>query len=339
MGESSKSKGFTEEETYWILGVINVFFSSWLAGAFPATYWIYYIGKILYLLIARLYKFQLKKMQFFLLDYCYTINYLLVIYLILAVCFSGGNSFKETSYYAFRLLFSATTGPLAISVLAFRNSLVFHSLDQITILAIHWSPAVSMWGMRWWVNDLEKTFSSTFYVGCGEPYAENQAELFFSNDVCKGSFVELWVYPVIAYVVLYSIPYGLFFFYFGKEYIEKNGYKTNYAHMQDNPSVKYILNIGGPDYKELKYSLMHGTAVCMALFAGVLFWHSFALHTIYLGLILLTAITNGSSYYFRVYLKQMYKKWLSEESEEIEEEAQESTEETQKMVGVPGDEL
>lgn len=40
-------------------------------------------------------------------------------------------------------------GPLAWSIIAFRNSLVFHSLDKNTSLFLHWFPAVVAWTQRW----------------------------------------------------------------------------------------------------------------------------------------------------------------------------------------------
>ena len=205
--------GYSESEILWSLGVLNVFFSSWLAGAFPWTYWIVHFWKMLYLLVVRVRRFSLDKKIFFLCDFCYMVNYALFVWYILCVALRESGDMETISYYAFRCFFTMSVGPLCMSIAAFRNSLVFHSLDQITILALHWSPNVAMWGMRWWLNDLESTFPNTFYIGCGEPDAPWQFTLFFSeSDTCAGNFVELWCIPVLAYIACYSIPYSFFFF-------------------------------------------------------------------------------------------------------------------------------
>ena len=55
----------------------------------------------------------------------------------------------------FRMFFTFSTGPLAISIALFRNSLVFHSFDHMCILAVHIGPPLTLYGMRWYAEDLE----------------------------------------------------------------------------------------------------------------------------------------------------------------------------------------
>ncbi len=50
-------------------------------------------------------------------------------------------------------LFIWFTGPLAWAVLAWRNSLVFHSLDKITSLFIHLTPGILLHSLRWLATD------------------------------------------------------------------------------------------------------------------------------------------------------------------------------------------
>lgn len=47
----------------------------------------------------------------------------------------------------FRVAYAFAMGPLALSVFAFRNGLVFHSITQLTILAVHIGPAAAIFGM------------------------------------------------------------------------------------------------------------------------------------------------------------------------------------------------
>ena len=48
-----------------------------------------------------------------------------------------------------RLNYVLSTGPLAIASIAWRNSLVFHSLDKVTSTLIHVFPPVLMYNVRW----------------------------------------------------------------------------------------------------------------------------------------------------------------------------------------------
>jgi hypothetical protein len=128
------------DEIYYFIGVANVMFSSWLIGAYPHCYWIHHTVKMIILLTIRIVKFTEKRLQFWLFDYCYVINYLLLLYYLLSLAGSC-----PVPQIVFRILFTSCVGPLALSIAAFRNSLVFHSSDNIVILAVHFSPNVAIW--------------------------------------------------------------------------------------------------------------------------------------------------------------------------------------------------
>lgn len=293
------------DERQFVIGVLNLMFSSWLIGAYPYAYWVYHSAKLIVLMTIRVFSFTQKKMQFWLLDYCYVINYTSILYFACCVLKAYAPScapMKAIDYWGptvFRIAFSACVGPLAISILAFRNSLIFHSPDHITILAVHLSPNIAVWGMRWWVRELNETFQDTFHVGCGlNP--PSQFNLFFSTQDCPGDLIDLYCWPLAHYCVCWNIPYALFFFVFARRMLEDGGYSTMYEDMQKQEFVRKILSIGGESGKPIKYMLMHGFGVACIMFMGPLLWHSFALHTIYLSLLVLVSINNGSTFYFEV---------------------------------------
>ena len=149
--------GYTSEEIWWTLGVLNVFLSAWLAGAIPHVYWIWHLLKMSFLIVWRGREYIKKKMGLILFDYCFLVNYLFYIYYILSLFMSmNSNSGKDYGYiseYIFRILFTASVGPLALSIVFMRNSLVFHDLNSISILALHWSPNIAIWGQRWFTKD------------------------------------------------------------------------------------------------------------------------------------------------------------------------------------------
>jgi hypothetical protein len=49
----------------------------------------------------------------------------------------------------FQILFSLATGPVTFAIMAWRNSLVFHSLDRLTTVAVHAFPPLVIYIMRW----------------------------------------------------------------------------------------------------------------------------------------------------------------------------------------------
>lgn len=128
------------DEIYYFIGVANVMFSSWLIGAYPYYYWIHHSAKMVVYLTIRIIKFTKKRQQFWLLDYCYVVNYLLLLFYILSL--AGVCPWQKEF---FRVLFTSSVGPLALSIAAFRNSLVFHSSANLVILAVHFSPNLAMW--------------------------------------------------------------------------------------------------------------------------------------------------------------------------------------------------
>ena len=64
----------------------------------------------------------------------------------------------------------------------------------------------------------------------------------------------------------------------------------------------------------------HGVLCYLAFFLGPLLWRSFVLHTIFLLLIILSAVYNGATFYFRVFSKRYYKSMLELELKREEEE-------------------
>ena len=160
-------------------------------------------------IIHRVYDFscgkERLKRQFWLFEYCYIMNWLLLIYYFVSV---GRGISKENSYLAFRMFFSSCLGPLGISVAAFKNALVFHDIRQIIILSVHFSSNVAIWGMRWWPDKLEEYYPDTFNVGC----SGNQFRLFYSKDDCAGTFRELYGIPIFVHFIVWCVPYYLFMF-------------------------------------------------------------------------------------------------------------------------------
>lgn len=117
------SKNVTKrEKASFIAGVLNIFISGYLIGAFPEYFHLWYTIQFLYFYPLRFYMYRRKGFHYFLADLCYFVNFLLL-----------------TSIWVFpqsrRLFISAfclAFGNNAIAIAMWRNSLVFHSFDKVT---------------------------------------------------------------------------------------------------------------------------------------------------------------------------------------------------------------
>lgn len=86
--------------------------------------------------------------HYFLFDFCYFANALLLVYIWIL----------PNEPILFSICFLFANGPLAWAVPLWKNSLVFHSLDKLTSCFIHISPAFVTWAFMWnnngtWLQD------------------------------------------------------------------------------------------------------------------------------------------------------------------------------------------
>ena len=294
------------DELVFSLGAFAIIGSAWLAGAYPYCYWCFHAVFVPILLSYRLYITQQQNNQWFLIDFCYSVNYTVIVYYILSALGPAVPDIEEfmrrVGPVLFRCLFAACSGPLALAIAALRNSVVFHDWDILCVFMVHFSPAVAVWGMRWWPEELVHTFPHAFNIGCS--HLPPQKTLFFSPDDCPGTFVELSVYPVLL-CLAWAIPYSIFVFYAGAGYLARRGYHTVYEEMKEMPLFLILLK-GEEKWKPLKYMSVHLFTISFAYLVVPLLWHSFAIHTTYMLLLLCIGLRNGGTYYFRVFAKKYY---------------------------------
>lgn len=112
----------TREKLSFIAGVLNIFISGYLVGAFPNYYHIWYTAQLSYFYPIRFYTYHKRGYHYFLVDMCYFVNFLLI--LSMWVFPNSKRLFISTFCLAF--------GNNAIAIAMWRNSLVFHSLDKVT---------------------------------------------------------------------------------------------------------------------------------------------------------------------------------------------------------------
>jgi len=291
------------------IGVCNLVFSTWLMSVSPWNYFIWHSIKNIFLLYFRYITWNKKKWSLFLFDFCYIVNYTSFIYFLVCVI-KAQLSFNITlSTYGpiiFRILYSWSTGVLAMAIAMFRNSLVFHSFDHMCILAIHIGPPLVTYSFRWYTNQLESDWPNTFHINC---YHNS------NYDDCRGDWIQLIVIPFIAYILLWSIPYSILMFVYLDRNIKNEGWVTMYSYYESS-LFPYGWDASSPlpstmndRLKPFLYMALHAI-LCLSTFILAYFmWYSFWLHTIYLLTLLFISIFNGATYYFKVMKKQIIKQY------------------------------
>ena len=90
-------------------------------------------------MLFRFYHYKKKRWHYYLFDFCYFANTLIIYYLL----FNPGNDIL------FKVFFVYANGPFGLAIPAFKNSMIFHKIDNLISLAIHIIPQVTSWNLRW----------------------------------------------------------------------------------------------------------------------------------------------------------------------------------------------
>lgn len=277
-------------EFSFVASVSNIIFSTWLMSVAPWNYWIYHVFKNIIYILMKYSANKKKKWQYFLIDFCYTVNYWSFLYFVVCVLkarfplFAPLHFLDSLGPMLFRIAFSWSTGVLATSIAVFSNAMVFHSPEHMSILAVHIGPPLAVWGMRWYSTELQQAWPDTFHTGC---LAQN----------CEASAMDLIYLPMLAYFVMWTVPYSLLLFVWHEKRIKEDNYVTMFSYYEKSIFPSSWRN---ERLKQFIYMGIHGT-LCSASFVYARYlWSNFWLHTLYLLVLLHVSIYNGATYYFRV---------------------------------------
>jgi hypothetical protein len=136
--------------------------------------------------------YYMKNWHTFLLDLCYFINLVLILYLFVF----------EHNAYLFISLFSISRVVLIGAIFIFRNGIVFHSWDKLASCCIHLMPPLVTYVLRWWLLEFDESPGDQKYHIC-----ENQSQLLASSNTgasCDTSIVTLLLFPM-AFIALHSL--------------------------------------------------------------------------------------------------------------------------------------
>jgi len=280
----------------FVLSCADMVVTAFWVGASPLTFYYYYTFKCMALIFCRWVWYSWHGDHYYLFDLCYFANGLLLVYLWLL----------PKSVFAFQAAYGFS-GVLQLSVPVFRNSFVPHSMDRMTSLQIHVSPALQLWAIRWFA-DSDRT---------SHRVAETMA-----------------LAPSICCYLGWAAFYALVMFVVRRNAIERKGYGTLYALFADTYGYRAALpkKLQGPVGSRLIFMACHFALFCVGLIATC---SSFWVHTACLALSVLWSFKNGATFYmgyfWKVYDKQIHafeQQLAAEEAQVAKDEAQDTEENT-----------
>eukprot|EP00835_Amoeboradix_gromovi_P002820 NODE_168_length_16247_cov_0.199591.p6 type:complete len:277 gc:universal NODE_168_length_16247_cov_0.199591:9933-9103(-) len=155
----------------YFLGVTSLWLTAFILGRYPKQFPMFYVVIITVLIALRFYLYKKVNYHYFLFDFCYVLNGLVIIQI-----------FYPTDFL-FTIVFCLAHGPVAFAIAVWKNALVFHSLDKITSVCIHLLPCITIFELTWINNDVRNhKLSRNYFVTSFLVYGMWQAAYYFFVD-------------------------------------------------------------------------------------------------------------------------------------------------------------
>lgn len=199
----------------FILGVLILISTAFIVGRYPNTlYYNYHVVTIISLVLIRFFNYKMKGWHYYLIDFCYLGNTIIIYFL----------KIDPKNDILFKMFFVYANGPFALSIPTFKNSLVFHKIDNFTSLAIHMIPLITSWNLKWITMEHELTLreEDRYFLTLKD---ENEA---FNFDF----FIRIFVYPLAIYL-LWAFMYYLKVFVISSKKIKERNYETLYIYFMN----------------------------------------------------------------------------------------------------------
>ncbi|KAH8908960.1 hypothetical protein BR93DRAFT_936526 [Coniochaeta sp. PMI_546] len=278
------------EKISFIFGVLNIFVSGYLIGAYPEYFYFWYTAQILYFMPIRYYTYHRRGYHYFLADLCYFVNFLLMLSLWV---FPGSKRlFLSTYCLAF--------GNNAVAIIMWRNSLVFHSMDKVTSLFIHIMPCVTLHCMVHLTPPAVQAirFPAVYQIQHSPP----------GSPTAYANMVSMLIWSSIPYAV-WQLSYYFFITVRRREKIAA-GRPTSFTWLRRSYSKVWIgkLVLGLPEaLQEPAFMLIQYLYAVLTMMPCPLWFYSRYASAAFLALVFSWSVYNGSTYYIDVFGKRFQK--------------------------------
>ena len=283
LAENSHSFSITSQrlrdKICFTAGVLNVALTCYILGCSPTNFFYWHSPKAIILITLRWISFMNEKpaRHYLLYDFCYWANFAALLYIWV----------MPHNATLFQIVFLASNGPLAWSILAFNQSLIFHSWQHITSVFIHVSPMLLTYGLRWYPDPR--------FTVCNAPPAcdDVTAAPLFWNALSR-----FYIWWIVLYYVWIFLVLG--------SYIERRGFQTLYDRVSTSGPLSGLLRRLTVHHliKKAVYISMHLLFGSATMLLATVFWHSREAHIAFLVAIFTASAWNASSHYFEVFSKK-----------------------------------
>jgi hypothetical protein len=291
--EMQKPKFFeASSKTAFVVGVMLTVTTALIVGR--SAQWLpnWYLLWAIILLSSRFFMYHKLKEHYFMIDFCYFSNFLLLFYLFL----------YPTSPHLFILNMANCNGPLLWAIIAWKNALVFHDMDKITSVFIHAFPVIVTYVIRW--------------------FPEMHDFAICTNPSCQVSFFDV-ILPHVSFYILWQLSYYVKTEVIDREYMEKRQeIVTSFRYLtKDEKSTAFkIVNVLGPRYRVLIFMLFQLVYHVLTVAPVYLMWHYQWLHTLFITFVFSQCVWNGASFYFSPRFFKMYLTRLESIKKMLEQE-------------------
>ncbi|GAM21974.1 hypothetical protein SAMD00019534_051490 [Acytostelium subglobosum LB1] len=279
------------DKVAFTLGLIVLLVSEFVLLRVPEFMYLWYTVLILPLMAIRFVMYHRAKYHYFMLDFCYLCQFLLLFYM-----FGHQYVLGNVSPAFFKLVFALSNGPLAWGCIVWRNSMVFHDVDKLTSVFIHLCPPIVTYCLRWYPIDYP------LELACG-------------GASCALTYSETYLVPIYLYT-FWQVLY-----YVKTEVIDE-------IKLADDPDIMtssrwMSIKQPHPIYKALVSKGINVSPVLVLMLSQLVYtlgtlitlplmMQSFVAHSLFLFFILVTVSWNGANYYFEVFSENYNKRFKSD---------------------------
>jgi hypothetical protein len=184
------------DKVFFIFGVLLVIITTFLLGRRPNDiYYTYHVIVIISLVAIRLINYRIKKWHYYLFDFCYFANALIVYFLMI----------DPKNDILFKVFFVYANGPFGLAIPAFKNSMIFHKIDNLTSIAIHIIPLATSWNLRWTTLAYEKTLKEEDRYFLTLPEDDQNLDFNFFNKMFLIPFALYLLWALLYYVKVFIV--------------------------------------------------------------------------------------------------------------------------------------
>ena len=272
----------TRDKIVFCLNFITLLAAIVIALTKPMYYPLFNAFTVLIMLAHRVYEFSLYKWEFYLIDFCYLIN-------LIVIAFS---LYFKKSLTLFLISFGFSMGPIFFAIFVFRHAYVFHNTVKFTSLWTHTSPPLTMFLIRWF--DYDQVYIGTEILN-SQPF-----DIYFllKYAISLSSIYVIWA--AIYYVLQFKVC---------STYIKTNRCETqfDYTYSKGGIGRKQIL-VFGEMHKEIGFMYLHMKWVMLTSSVSLIFFMSYYIGLIVVVVFHLVPVYFASTYYIDYfsenYLKQ-----------------------------------